>query len=76
MIEGLSRSEYYHLLGLKVLADRHTVRLNEIADAVHELLEVAEDEEPGAGHISDTVYNAEFTADELIDRLKIPVEPS
>lgn len=65
----ITRTQYHKLLGLMVLAERHDKALQEILEAVKEL--VGDDED--CGHSMDAVYSDQ-NVDDLMSRLKITVK--
>lgn len=63
----LKRSEYHQLVGLLVLASRHQRALDEILEAVGDVVKEPHDRLRD-GHCSDAVYSG-YTADELLRKL-------
>lgn len=65
---SISKSQYYELTGLILLATKHSERITEIIQAMRKIT----GEEDESGHCSDAIY-APYTVDELIRRLRIKV---
>ena len=75
-VQTITRAQYYQLIGLKTLADKHNQMLEEIVQAVAEIVD--ERDTSGAlelvGHAADTVFSRSDSINGLLRRLAITVE--
>jgi hypothetical protein len=71
--ERISRNEYLQLVGLLTVSRRHVRLIQEIAAAIGEVVGDPNDNE--GGWIGDAVWDANPDVDQMLERMKITVEP-
>lgn len=72
-VKTISKNQYYQLLGLKGLAEKHNEALEGIIQAMADIVEArSKDGEPD-GYVMDTVYSAGISIDGLLNQLDITV---
>lgn len=72
--DALTRAEYLQFLGLVAMARQHTRKVNDIRDAMYELLGTS-DEDDKRGWISDLIWAPDQTSAEMaLKGLEITVE--
>lgn len=69
----ITKPQYYQLIGLKVLAERHNKALEEIIQAAADLLDARDGSGDADGFIADTIYSNSITVDALLKKLDITV---
>ena len=73
-MKTISKSDYYKTIGLLTLAKSHHDKLLDIEDSLCEILDEEKDSSGYSGHIGDSIWSEQYSADELLKKLEIKVE--
>lgn len=69
----ITRSQYLQLLGLKTLAEQHNRKLEDIIQAVADIVDGRGEKGDIDGNVDDMVYSSVIGVDDLLQKLEISI---
>lgn len=75
--DSITQGEYLQLVGLDALARHHSKRLDDIRNAMHDLIGTTKDDDNADGWVSDLLYASDQTSVKMfLEGLRVQIEES
>jgi hypothetical protein len=72
-VKTITRDQYYQLIGLKTLAETYNQKLEDIIQAVANIVQARDANGEPDGYVMDTVYSAGISINGLLKQLEITI---